>query len=85
MRRQPPAPFTTATLQQEASRRLSLSVKGTMEIAQALYEGVDLGENTDGMSGLARSPGAATGRSDEAVKEPPRCHHPEQRENESQQ
>ncbi len=38
-----PAPFTTSTLQQEASRKLRLRVRRTMQIAQALYEGVDLG------------------------------------------
>ena len=39
-RRAPPAPFTTATLQQEASNRLGFSVSRTMRIAQELYEGV---------------------------------------------
>ena len=39
-RRSPPAPFTTATLQQEASNRLGYSVSRTMRIAQELYEGV---------------------------------------------
>ncbi len=37
--RQPPAPFTTSTLQQEASNKLSYSVKRTMTLAQQLYEG----------------------------------------------
>ena len=37
--RNPAAPFTTSTLQQEASRKLGLSVKQTMVIAQQLYEG----------------------------------------------
>ena len=41
-KRQPYAPFTTSTLQQEAARRLNYSSKKTMSIAQQLYEGVDL-------------------------------------------
>ena len=39
-RRAPPAPFTTATLQQEASNRLGFNVSRTMRVAQELYEGV---------------------------------------------
>lgn len=41
--RRPSAPFTTSTLQQEASRKLGFPVRRTMQIAQELYEGVDLG------------------------------------------
>lgn len=41
--RQPPAPFVTARLQQEAYERLHFSLKKTMRLAQQLYEGVDLG------------------------------------------
>lgn len=41
--RKPQAPFITSTLQREASNRLGYSVKKTMQIAQGLYEGVDLG------------------------------------------
>ncbi|MCA9832567.1 MAG: type I DNA topoisomerase [Thermomicrobiales bacterium] len=49
-RRRPQAPFTTSTLQQEASRKLGYSVRRTMQIAQELYEGVDLGaEGTQGL------------------------------------
>ena len=40
---QPPPPFNTSTLQQQASIRLRFSTKKTMMIAQQLYEGVDLG------------------------------------------
>jgi DNA topoisomerase-1 len=42
LRRSPAAPFTTSTLQQEASRKLGFSPKRTMSIAQRLYEGVEL-------------------------------------------
>jgi DNA topoisomerase-1 len=45
--RSPAAPFTTSTLQQEASRKLGFSVKKTMMVAQQLYEGVEVdGEST---------------------------------------
>lgn len=42
-KRQPMPPYTTSTLQQDASRRLGMAVKRTMSVAQKLYEGVDLG------------------------------------------
>ena len=48
--RQPAPPFTTSTLQQEASRKLNMSPARTMSIAQQLYEGVDIsGEGTVGL------------------------------------
>jgi DNA topoisomerase-1 len=48
--RRPSAPFTTSTLQQEASRKLNFPVRRTMQIAQELYEGIDLGpEGTQGL------------------------------------
>ena len=49
-RRRPAAPFTTSTLQQEAARKLHYPVRRTMQIAQELYEGVDLG--SEGSQGL---------------------------------
>ncbi|MGI8477362.1 MAG: type I DNA topoisomerase, partial [Thermomicrobiales bacterium] len=48
--RRPSAPFTTSTLQQEASRKLNFPVRRTMQIAQELYEGVDIG--AEGSQGL---------------------------------
>lgn len=48
--RQPAPPFTTSTLQQEASRKLNMTPARTMSIAQQLYEGVDIsGEGTVGL------------------------------------
>ena len=49
--RRPSAPFTTSTLQQEASRRLGFAARRTMAVAQQLYEGIDLG-GSDGAVGL---------------------------------
>src|SRR5438105_14443124 len=43
-RRQPPLPYTTSTMQQDASVRLSFKPKKTMSLAQQLYEGIELGE-----------------------------------------
>ncbi|MBQ7485338.1 MAG: type I DNA topoisomerase [Oscillospiraceae bacterium] len=48
--RSPAPPFTTSTLQQEASRRLNMTPRRTMAVAQQLYEGVDVtGEGTVGL------------------------------------
>ncbi|MFM7320989.1 MAG: DNA topoisomerase, partial [Armatimonadota bacterium] len=50
-KRSPYAPFETATLQQEAARKLGFSSRRTMTVAQQLYEGIDLGGET-GTTGL---------------------------------
>ncbi|MBI5398643.1 type I DNA topoisomerase [Candidatus Woesearchaeota archaeon] len=47
--RNPSAPFTTSTLQQESSKKLRFSAKYTMMLAQQLYEGVDLGGGQTGL------------------------------------
>ena len=44
-RRKPAAPFTTSTLQQEASRKLGFGARQTMRAAQQLYEGIDIGHD----------------------------------------
>ena len=43
-KRSPAPPFTTSTMQQEASRKLNFTLKKTMSVAQGLYEGVNVGE-----------------------------------------
>ncbi len=49
-RRNPTAPFTTSTLQQESSRKLGFNTQWTMRVAQKLYEGIDIpGEGTVGL------------------------------------
>jgi DNA topoisomerase I len=57
LRRNPYAPFTTSTLQQEASRKLGFSAKQTMQVAQRLYEGVDLDGETTGLITYMRTDG----------------------------
>ncbi len=56
-KRHPSAPFTTSTLQQEASRKLGFSSAHTMRIAQRLYEGIDLGGETVGLITYMRTDG----------------------------
>jgi DNA topoisomerase I len=48
-KRNPAAPFTTSTLQQEASRKLGYGAQRTMSVAQQLYEGTDTGEGAVGL------------------------------------
>ncbi|MBV9198420.1 MAG: type I DNA topoisomerase [Alphaproteobacteria bacterium] len=59
VRRNPFPPFTTSTLQQEASRKLGLSANRTMQIAQRLYEGIDLAGETVGLITYMRTDGVA--------------------------
>ena len=57
VKRHPYAPFTTSTLQQEASRKLSFGAQQTMRLAQQLYEGVDIGGETTGLITYMRTDG----------------------------
>ncbi|MBR5897004.1 MAG: type I DNA topoisomerase, partial [Lachnospiraceae bacterium] len=61
-----PLPFTTSTLQQEASKVLGFSTQKTMRIAQSLYEGVNVGKSTVGVITYLRTD--STRVSDEALK-----------------
>ncbi len=56
-RRHPAPPFTTSTLQQEASRKLGFGAKRTMQLAQRLYEGIDTGGETAGLITYMRTDG----------------------------
>ena len=51
-RRNPAQPFTTSSLQQDAARKLNFRAKKTMVVAQQLYEGIDLGSKSGGITGL---------------------------------
>ncbi|MGQ0663259.1 MAG: type I DNA topoisomerase [Pseudomonadota bacterium] len=55
IQRNPMPPFTTSTLQQEASRKLGFGAKRTMRVAQQLYEGVDMGGETVGLISYMRT------------------------------
>ncbi len=57
VRRNPQPPFTTSTLQQEASRKLGFSASRTMQIAQKLYEGINIGSETTGLITYMRTDG----------------------------
>ncbi len=56
-KRNPSAPFITSSLQQEASRKLGFSAKKTMQVAQKLYEGADVGGETLGLITYMRTDG----------------------------
>ena len=56
-RRNPPAPFTTSTLQQEAARKLHFSANKTMRTAQRLYEGINIDGETVGLITYMRTDG----------------------------
>ena len=59
-RRSPPPPFTTSSLQQEASRKLGFNAQRTMQAAQKLYEGIDIGGETTGLITYMRTDGVQT-------------------------
>ncbi|HTT80353.1 MAG TPA: type I DNA topoisomerase [Stellaceae bacterium] len=59
VRRNPFPPFTTSTLQQEASRKLGFGASRTMSVAQRLYEGIDLEGDTVGLITYMRTDGVA--------------------------
>ena len=58
-RKNPSAPFTTSTLQQEAARKLGFSASRTMRVAQQLYEGVDIGGGAVGLITYMRTDSVA--------------------------
>ncbi len=62
VKRNPPAPFTTSTLQQEASRKLGMGAQAAMRTAQQLYEGVDVGGETVGLITYMRTDGVQMAR-----------------------
>lgn len=65
--RKPPKPYTTSTLQQDASNKLGYSTKYTMQLAQQLFEGIDVGEGSVGLISYMRTD--ATRISKEIVNE----------------
>ncbi len=58
-KRNPAPPFTTSTLQQEASRKLGFSARKTMSTAQKLYEGIEVGDGTHGLITYMRTDSVA--------------------------
>jgi DNA topoisomerase-1 len=74
LKRSPAPPFTTSTLQQEASRKLGFSPKRTMSIAQRLYEGVDTPDGHVGLITYMRTDsvamaGVAMGEAREVIRD----------------
>jgi DNA topoisomerase-1 len=67
VRRHPQPPFTTSTLQQEASRKLGFAPAHTMRVAQRLYEGVDIDGDTVGLITYMRTDGVQI--ADEAISD----------------
>jgi DNA topoisomerase I len=66
VKRHPQPPFTTSTLQQEASRKLGFAPAHTMRVAQRLYEGIDIGGEAVGLITYMRTDGVQI--ADEAVR-----------------
>ncbi|MBV8095682.1 MAG: type I DNA topoisomerase, partial [Acetobacteraceae bacterium] len=62
VKRNPPPPFTTSTLQQESSRKLGLGAQATMRLAQQLYEGVEIGGESVGLITYMRTDGVQMAR-----------------------
>ncbi|MCO6417434.1 type I DNA topoisomerase [Siccirubricoccus sp. KC 17139] len=62
VKRHPPPPFTTSTLQMEASRKLGMGAQVTMRTAQQLYEGVEIGGETVGLITYMRTDGVQMAR-----------------------
>ena len=67
VKRNPLAPFTTSTLQQDASNKLGFGASRTMRIAQKLYEGINIGSETTGLITYMRTDGVQL--SSQAVQE----------------
>ncbi len=70
VKRHPPAPFTTSTLQQESSRKLGFGAQATMRLAQQLYEGVEIAGDTVGLITYMRTDGVQmAGEAISAIRE----------------
>ncbi|MGC0371733.1 MAG: hypothetical protein DGJ47_000433 [Rickettsiaceae bacterium] len=66
-KRTPPPPFITSSLQQEASRKLGFGAKRTMQVAQKLYEGIDINGETIGLITYMRTDGVTLAQ--DAIKD----------------